>query len=527
MAKASPTYLGLRGSKLKTAILLLVVMPAFILFGYNNGSTGGIVTLASFVETFPSINTLTTTGAVKKHNATILGIVTGCYDLGAVVGSLTCIGYSDKIGRLRTIVIGLALSIIALAIEASSYSVAQLVIGRVLVGASIGTISASVPVWQAECANAAHRGAFVIVEGLCISTGITLSEWISFGLQFATKESGNWRGTIIFPVMFPLLALPFVLMMPESPRWLAKKGRLAEARRVLATLEDVAEDSPHINKEMAEMELSLSEIKGSFKDLFTNGRERVLNRTLLACGAQMFQQFCGISALVFYTSTIFLSLGFKGDKARVLSCCLATFQTCSAIIPLFTVDRFGRRPLFLFAASGMCICMAIVAATGSSTNAAMSGTAVAFIFLYDFFYPIGFLGLTFLYATEVAPLKLRVPITAIANATQWLCQFVVAQITPPATAALDTRYYAIWAAMNFIAVPMVYFLFPETKGRNLEELDHIFENSHSFLDPVGVAKRLPRQNSVQGDVEQFNGSSSHSEKEAWNNAVIHRETLEE
>lgn len=499
MNSAKKSYLGLRGTRLKGAMLLCVVIPCFLLFGYNNGSTGGVTTLNSFVTQFPSLNTATTTGVVKQHNAKILGVVTGCYDLGAVVGSLTTIAYGDKIGRLRTILIGLVLSLVALAIETSAYSVAQFVVGRLLIGCAIGIISAAVPVWQAECSGAAHRGAFVMVEGLCISGGITLTEWISFGLQFATKGSGNWRGTMVFPAVFALFSIPFVLMMPESPRWLARKGRYEEARRVLSALEDTEPDSPMINKEMAEMQHSLEEVKGSFFEMFSNGRERVFNRLLLAMTGQMFQQFCGISALVFYTTSLFSTLGYKGTHARILACSLSTFQTVSSVVPLFTIDRFGRRALFLFSATGMCICMAIVAATGGSTNHSISTVAVAFIFIYDFFFPIGMLGLTFLYATEVAPLRFRVPITATANATQWLCQFVVAQITPPGTASLGSKYYAIWAATNFCFIPIVYLFFPETKARNLEEVDYIFEQSTNALQPPRVAKRTPRRLSIDDE----------------------------
>lgn len=408
------------------------------------------------------------------------------------MGSLTCIAYSDKIGRLRTILVGLLLSIVALAIESSAYELAQFVVGRLLVGMSIGIISASVPVWQSECSSAAHRGVFVVMEGLAISGGITISEWVSFGLYFSTTGSGAWRGTIVFAGVFGLFAAPFVFLMPESPRWLAKHGRFDEARAVLAALEDQDEHSDHVNREISEMQLSLSEIRGSFTDLFHNGKEKVLNRTLLAMTAQMFQQMCGISALVFYTSTVFTGLGYQSTQARILSACLTTFQTCAATIPLFTIDRFGRRPLFMFSAAGMAICMAVVAGTGEGKTDAMGSAAAAFIFLYDFFYPIGFLGATFLYATEVSPLKLRLPITAIANATQWLCQFIVAQVTPIGTTNLGTHYYAIYAAINACAVPVVYLFFPETSGRSLEEMDHIFEQSRNPFQPVKVAQSLPR-----------------------------------
>ena len=428
------------------------------------------------------------------------GVVTGIYDLGAIVGSLSCIVYSERIGRLRTIFIGLVLAIIALAIESSAYSLAQLIVGRIVVGISVGIISAAVPVWQSECSSTAHRGSFVIMEGLAISAGITISEWISFGFYFATTNSANWRVPLVFPVVFALFAIPFLFVMPESPRWLARVNRLVEARQVLAALVDQDEHSEDVNKEMAAIELSLTEIRGSLKDLTKNGKQRVLNRTLLAMTVQLFQQMCGIAALVFYTNTVFLNLGFKGTESRILAACLTTFQTCSSVIPLFVIDRFGRRKLFMFSAAGMCVCMAVVAGTANSSNPGVAGVAVAFIYLFDFFEPIGFLGQTFLYATEVAPLKLRVPITAIANATQWLFQFVVAQVTPPGAANLGTKYYIIYAVINFFIVPIVYFFFPETTNRSLEEMDNVFGQAQGYFDVVGIAKRLPRNGGI--DAEQ-------------------------
>lgn len=416
--------------------------------------------------------------------------MTAAYDLGAVFGSLSCIAYSDKIGRIRTIFIGLVLAVIALAIESSAFTVAQFTIGRVLVGWAIGTISASVPVWQTECSATKHRGAFVILEGLCISAGITMSEWITYGFTFAFSTSAEWRVPLVLPVVFALFVMPFLLLMPESPRWLCRQGRLEQARRTLAALTNEDMYSLDVSAEMDRIQLSLENSGGSLKLLLTNGKQRYFHRTMIACTGQLFQQMCGISALVFYTNTTFSDLGYSPSKSRILSCTLVTFQTCCSLIPLFTVDRFGRRKLFMFSGAGLSICMAIMAGAGSTPR--LATLSVAFIFLYDFFYPIGFLGLTFLYATEIAPIRMRVPITAIANSTQWMCQFVVGQITPPGTTNLKNKYWIIFAVLNACFVPIVFFFFPETNGRSLEEVDHIFENS-SIFNAVSTARKLPYQ----------------------------------
>ncbi|CAK7210654.1 hypothetical protein SBRCBS47491_000848 [Sporothrix bragantina] len=506
------SYFGLRGQKLHLAMLVLVVCPSFILFGYNNGSTGGIASLPSFIKQFPDYDTTSGTPSENAFHARVKGVVTGCYDLGAVVGSLCCIFYSDKIGRLRTLLTGMIMTIIALAIESSAYSLAQFVVGRILIGAAIGTISAVIPVWQSECASTAHRGTFVIVEGLSISFGITLSEWVAFGLSFAKEGSVQWRVPLVFPVVFALFVIPFIFKMPESPRWLARMGRMDEARAVLAALADLDEDSEQVQEELRGVEHSLALMNGNLKGLFHNGEERVSHRAALACMGQVFQQLCGISALVFYTSTVFVSLGFEGTHARVMGASLTTFQTLASTVPIFIIDKVGRRKLFMAAGTGLAVSCAIVAGTGDLKGHG-SIAAVVFFFVYDFFYPLGFLGQTFLYASEISPIRYRVPITAIANATQWLTQFVVAQITPPGTDNLGNKFWIIFAVFNASFVPIVYFFFPETKGRSLEDIDIIFRHTHSIFDAVSVAKRMTKDQVRQEEATSV-GVFAEQEKES-------------
>lgn len=168
---------------------------------------------------------------------------------------------------------------------------------------------------------------------------------------------------------------------------------------------------------------------------------------------------------------------------------LTTFQTLASIVPIFLIEKVGRRKLFMAAGTGLAISCAIVAGTGDLPGH-KSIAAIVFFFVYDFFYPLGFLGQTFLYASEVSPLRFRVPITAIANATQWLSQFVVAQVTPPGTDNLGNKYWIIFAVINAAFVPIVFFFFPETKGRSLEDIDIIFRHTTSIFDAVSVAKNM-------------------------------------
>lgn len=137
--------------------------------------------------------------------------------------------------------------------------------------------------------------------------------------------------------------------------------------------------------------------------------------------------------------------------------------------------------------------MALVAALGSQTwnPMAMHG-AVVFIFVYHLFFIVGFAGVPFLYATEIAPLHLRATINGIAIGTFWAFCVLIAEVTPIAIGAIQWHFFIIFAGLNAFIVVAVYFLFPETGGRSLEEVDQIFVESSSIWDSVWVAQRLPR-----------------------------------
>ncbi|CCD57061.1 hypothetical protein BofuT4_P143230.1 [Botrytis cinerea T4] len=139
-------------------------------------------------------------------------------------------------------------------------------------------------------------------------------------------------------------------------------------------------------------------------------------------------------------------------------------------------------------------CMAIIAGTSSQiTNTSCVIVAAVFIFMFSLFFPTGFLGLTFLYASEVAPLSVRVPITAMSTGSAWIFNFIVAEITPVGFATIGWRYYMVYACINlFLILPGVYLFFPETNGRHLEEVDQIFLRSKNLLDTVRVSKCMPR-----------------------------------
>ncbi|KAF7340189.1 MFS sugar transporter [Mycena venus] len=494
-------YFGLRGTSLNAALIWAVIMPAYLLFGYNNAVAGGLLDLPAWVVLFPEIDTVHTTGVHKAHNSHIQGTIVAVYTLGALFGALSCLLIGDKLGRRHTMLLGAFVTTIGSILQASAFSFPQLIVGRVINGLGFGAISVAAPNWQAECSHAGHRGFVIMLEGLFNSAGLSTAAWINYGLSHTTGGV-SWRFSLAFPCFYSVIIFFSVPLWPESPRWLVKKGRIEDARRVLAALDDVPLNSPEISQEIEEIEISLKETgKGSFRDIFRNGPGRFANRAFIAAAAQCFQQACGINVLGYYQTTIFINfLKLNSNTSRILSATVYTWQTLCAPIGLFTIERAGRRKLMIFGAAGMGLCMAVAAGgTSHPTNHPAVHTAIAFIYLFSTFFVTGYLGLAFLYASEVSPLSVRTPITALSTASKWLFNFAVVEATPTGFNSLGYKYFIIYAVINwFLILPTVYFLFPETQGLHLESVDRIFLESKSIFDPVRVAKRL-RAHAVVGE----------------------------
>ena len=189
-----------------------------------------------------------------------------------------------------------------------------------------------------------------------------------------------------------------------------------------------------------------------------------------------------------------IDLHFKTSEADILAASSQFVIILGSIVCSFTVDRFGRRSLMLFSAGAMSACQICLTGLGSlPDNEAALKASVFFLYLYYFVYTLGFLGVPFLYASEVAPVHLRAAVCGISTAVSWLFNYLVVEITPIAFATIGYQYFIVYAAVNASAIPVVYFFYPETSGRSLEEIDEIFTASKSIMDPVKVAKRLPRK----------------------------------
>lgn len=411
---------GLTGRALEKLQVALIVAPAFILFGYNQAGLGGLLTEPSWVKTFPEIDTIS--GPNKSYHSTIQGVVVATFVIGALFGALSCSYTGDKFGRRAVVLAGGICTLVGEILECSAFQLAQLIVGRIIIGFGIGQLSATVPVWQSETSGAKNRGQQVIVCGIFMCLGYTLESWIDLAF-FELEGPVTWRAPIAIAIAFSLILIASVFLFPESPRWLVREGRINEASNAITMLRGYGdEDALEVQAELTGIELSLEESNGaSLKDMLSMGEDKLLYRFCLCIMLQFYQQMSGSNLISVYTTILFQqNLGMSGELSRVLSAGALTWKFLSSFIAFVCIDRFGRRAVFIYSGIGMSICMICLAICTSMEQYSAQIAAAFFIYLYNFFVPVGFLGGNFLYCTEVAPIRLRVAMSSISTANHWL-----------------------------------------------------------------------------------------------------------
>ncbi|CAG9955227.1 unnamed protein product [Clonostachys rosea f. rosea IK726] len=498
------TFLGMKGKSLNWAISTIAGMD-FLLFGYDQGVMGGILTLPIFLEQFPSIDPdMADETASASARSTYQGIAVASYNLGCFIGAIITIFIGNALGRRRMIFLGTAIMVVGAALQASATTLPHFIIGRIITGLGNGGNTSTVPMWQSETCSAHKRGKLVMIEGALISGGIMISYWIDYGMAYA-PGSVAWRFPLAFQIFFCLPILALVLSLPESPRWLILEGREDEARDVIASIANKESDDRYVDNEYKAIKDTVMEMsKGSYAEVFARDENRTLHRTILAFVNQMFQQICGINLITYYAAEIYKNIGMSHDLSRLLAALNGTEYFIASWPAVFLVERVGRRKLMLFGSIGQAATMAILAGVNSVTGELPYQIAgIVFLFVFNTFFAVGWLGMTWLYPAEITPLRARAPANALSTSSNWIFNFMVVMITPVSFQNIKHHTYTIFAVINFLIIPCVYFFFPETAYRSLEEMDSIFQKVKGLGGAFSVVEQAriePRRYGKNGEL---------------------------
>ncbi|KAH7374474.1 sugar transporter STL1 [Plectosphaerella cucumerina] len=521
----------LRGQALNWGIGI-IASCGFLMFGYDQGVLSGLLTLDDFQKNLVLMTPLEDSNPLCwnedgsrderycQGDPNTQAAAVAIYQIGCFLGAFLILFYGETWGRRSSTFWGSAIMIIGGIMQAAAFEYGLFVTGRVVGGIGNGMVTSTIPTWQSECARPERRGFLIMISGALISGGIMISYWVVYGFYFLEGQV-RWRFPVMFQSFFTIIVMWGLLYLPDSPRWLLMKGRTAEAREVIGRLLDRDEDDPLVEEEISQIAtaLNVQQKGGYFSRLITRGPSQNLRRTLLGIGAQFMQQICGINLITYYATFVFEnSLGFGPQLSRLLAALNGTEYFLASLVALPLIERVGRRKLMLFGAFGMMASMAILAGCASTGVTDENGapqlsltfgvTAVVFLFAFNTFFALGWLGMTWLYPAEVTNLQTRIQANALSTCSNWLSNFLIVMITPPAFANLQYRTYIMFAVFNAAIIPSVYFFFPETSKRSLEEIDLYFARAYSEgVSPVKMAKQMPRYTAaeLEGELAQYFG----------------------
>jgi sugar porter (SP) family MFS transporter len=330
-----------------------------------------------------------------------------------------------------------------------------------------------------------------------LNFGIFLAYWIDYGFTQTYGASFAWRVPCILQCIFLVPMLLILFIVPESPRWLASHNREEESLSVLKSLHSYHMSSTQITNLHADIvhtcayEASLG--AGKWSDLLHNDSIQSQRRFFIACAIQAFQQLGGINALIYYSNTLFSSsLGFDNHLSALMSGFLQTWFFVASFIPWFLIDRIGRRPLLLSMITLMSAVM--IVQTGLIYNVQNKTSiargcgigAAAMLFIFEGAFTIGFQATVWVYPSEILPLRLRQRGSSVSTACNWIMNYMIVQITPPAINNIGYKTYIIFAVLNACWVPIIFFFFPETKGLELEDVDRLFAKDSDAIDGLGM-----------------------------------------
>lgn len=348
-----------KNTKLSCYTLSLTFISAIggFLFGYNTGVVSGAIIMLDNV--FP----------MSSFNKQVFVSIT----MGAAMFFSLISGFSnDLMGRKKTIMLASLIFVIGGVVLAAAHHIVTLLVGRFIIGIGIGFSSMTIPMYIAECSPRSQRGLLVTLNILFL-TGAQLLSYIVCGVTSAYEQNG-WRFALGLGSVPALMQFVMFFFLPESPRWLAAKGRTDVARKVLMKIEG---DAEVVEEEMLLISKSVSENDklqkmGVFSTLVRVGRTRHVMRALfIGTMLQLIQQVSGINIVMYYSATIIQMSGVDDlSNAIWLSAFVASFNFFATFISIFTVDRLGRRRLTLFSLFGTLIGL-LVLGTGfklSSTN---------------------------------------------------------------------------------------------------------------------------------------------------------------
>ncbi|EPQ58903.1 general substrate transporter [Gloeophyllum trabeum ATCC 11539] len=449
--------------------------------------------------------------------STMLGLMSALYSLGAVAALPFTPTISDRLGRRRSIVFGSVFMLIGAILQTASQNFAMFVISRFVLGFGIPFAIVAASSLVNELSHPKERAIISSLFNSCWSIGAIVAAGVTLG-TFAMQTNWGWRIPSVLQTIPSILQIVFMYFLPESPRWLVSKGRSAEALAILTKYH--AEGDVHsefVKAEFAEiektLELEMEVAKRSWLEMVaTSGMRR---RVLVASFLGLATQWSGNGLTSYFLAQILNNVGITDNRTKnLINLGQTAWSFVNSTLIALTMPRFKRRVSYMICTisllsifTGWTIASARYAMTGDKVS---STAVIVFIFLYSPAYNIGYNALSYTFLVELFPYHVR---SKGLTVFQWwgrVATFFNQFVNPIGIANAGWKYYISYCVFLLFEVIFVYFLFPETANRSLEELAFLYE---------GDQMQQEQEKRVEHEIKELRGerppqTASDSEKDA-------------
>ncbi|GJJ67677.1 MFS transporter, SP family, sugar:H+ symporter [Entomortierella parvispora] len=478
-----------------------------MLFGFDISSMSGAVGTNQYQDYF------------GHPSSSLQGGIVASMPAGSFFGALLAGNLSDRISRRRTIMLAASIWIVGSIIQCASVSVAMLIVGRIINGIAVGLASMVVPIYQSEIAPKEIRGRIVSMQQWAITWGILIQYFIQYGCSYINSNAAfrvPW-GIQVVPGLILLVGISF---FPFSPRWLADQDRWDEALEVLANLRAGGDkNDPAVQAEFKEIQevirFDRTQAARSYLELFQKPN---LRKVFLGITLQSWSQLTGMNVAMYYIVFIFQGAGYSGNANLQASSIQYVLNVLMTIPAILFIDRWGRRPVLLIGSAFMALWLFLVGGLmghfgapavleGNSTttwaiqnNPSASHAVIACSYLFVCSFAISWGPVSWTYPAEIYPLRIRSKAVSLSTAANWAFNFALAYAVPPLLQSIQYKTYYIFAAFCVAMTIHVFFMFPETNGRTLEEMEDVF---NSDLPAWKTRSLPPSESRMNADVAKM------------------------
>ena len=457
----------MKQNKFYILVITFVATIGGLLFGYDTAVISGAEkSVQAFLIASQGLSTL-------MHGLTISSALIGCIIGGGISGI-----FASKIGRRKSLMIAALLFFISalgsgypefLFFEQGKATMGLLYMFnfyRIIGGIGVGMASAIVPMYIGEISPAEIRGRLVSLNQFTIIFGMLVVYFVNWGI--ANGQTPEWVNTIGWRRMFLSEAIPaglfgiLLFFVPETPRYLAIKKRDEEALRILEKINGISRAKEILN----DIKNTVEHHSGK---LFSYGKLVIVIGILLS----VFQQFVGINVALYYAPRIFESMGSGKDASMLQTVVMGLVNVIFTVVAIVSVDKWGRKPLLMVGSIGMAIGMFAIASL-SFLEIIGIGTLV-FIIVYTASFMMSWGPICWVLISEIFPNKIRGRAVAVAVAAQWAANYFISSTYPSMMEFSGTVTYGFYGAMSVLSFLFVWKMVPETKGKTLEEMEHLWK----------------------------------------------------